>query len=147
MAYHADARIVGIPTPTPPYLPVLTTRYCDDTQITSRVWSQPHVLDVNCRACMASGGGTEPHKQETMRRGVGRNIGAIAAHEFDCEPASPGARVRLEHTHGTVTVLGVQSGGRADRGTPTYTQWNPAANTPQRPSQQQLDAHREELEW
>jgi hypothetical protein len=50
-------------------------------------------------------------------------------------------------SHGTVTILGVQSGGRADRGTPTCTQWNPAANTPHRPSQQQLDAHRKELEW
>ena len=140
----ADPGVHGIPSKSGGTM--LSSRYADDTANGIRAASAAALLDNNVRWCMASAGGTHPHKQALMWRGALRNDGRIWENSFATAPAPAHARTKFIRAHGVVESLGILDGGSADPGTKSCD-WNPSLNTHQRPSQAQLDAHREELAW
>jgi hypothetical protein len=145
-AQHADPRVHGIQTARSPHT-MLSCRFADDTANAFMIASTDAVLDNSCVWCMASGGATHPHKQALMWRGAKRNSGKIWEKSFDQDPAPPEARTRFVHAHGVLESLGILDGGTASPGTPDLPTFDPTSNTPQRPSQKQLDIHRRNLEW
>jgi hypothetical protein len=146
IAQLKDPEVIGIPSGTSE-LTTLSARYADDTWNMIQATSVDALLDNGTLWCMASSGGNEPTKQALMWRGALRNSGQIWHKSFDTDPAPAHARTRFIHAHQTVESLGILDGGSAYPGAKTLAIYDPKANTPQQPSQVQLDRMREELEW